>query len=382
MQKKVIVKSIGSISALGKTKEEVLKSYQMANHTFTMHSKGKWVGSIPIENDVIPLKREKSNIPFHRLDRSVLLAMYATEMCSIAAKWEGMNDVSINIGSSRGATEIFEKYAQSYYNGEKLGPLSSPLTTSGNVSSWAAQYLGNSNHAFSHSVTCSTGMQSLLNGIAWLKSGMSNRFIAGATEAPLTPFTIAQMEAIKIYSNEKKVPNKALDLEKQKNTFVLSEGAVAIGLELSLDVEGLAEIEGWGYSIEKIDHATSVSKQGLGLQSAMRKALDSAGNPEIDLIIAHAPGTLLGDQSEWNAIHSVFENKIPRVTGNKWKIGHSLATSGLLSIEFAILLLNDEIEDLNPFAKGDKPIKLNRIMVNASGFGGNCTSIILKRKNI
>ncbi len=376
---KVIVKSIGSISALGKTKREVLNSYQKADHSFSMHPSGKWVGVISLTDDQIPLGRDNENIPFYRLDRSVLLGMYAASVCSKEAQWNDEKEVSINIGSSRGATGIFEKYAHQFFAGEKLGPLSSPLTTSGNVSSWAAQYLGNSNHAFSHSVTCSTGMQSLLNGIAWLKSGMSKRFIAGATEAPLTPFTIAQMEAIKIYSNETEVPNKALDFKKQKNTFVLSEGAVALGLELSSDSAGLAEIEGWGYSIEKIQHATSVSKEGSGLQMAMKQALQAAGEPEIDLIIAHAPGTLLGDQSEWNAIHSVFGDKIPRVTGNKWKIGHSLAASGLLSIEFGILLLNNEIDDLNPFAKGNKPKKINRIMVNASGFGGNCTSIILKK---
>ena len=113
----------------------------------------------------------------------------------------------------------------------------------------------------------------------------------------------------------------------------------------------------------------------------MRQALAEAGNPKIDCVIAHAPGTLLGDNSEWNAINRVFGNKIPMVSGNKWKIGHSLATSGLLSLELGLLLLNGKVEDLNPFGKGSVPKKVNRILINASGFGGNCTSLVIKRPN-
>ena len=42
----------------------------------------------------------------------------------------------------------------------------------------------------------------MLNGIAWINSGMCNKFLVGGSEAPLTPFTIAQMKALKIYSKE------------------------------------------------------------------------------------------------------------------------------------------------------------------------------------
>ena len=52
----------------------------------------------------------------------------------------------------------------------------------------------------SHSITCSTGLHALLNGVTWLLSGMSDKFLVGGSEAALTDFTIAQMQALKVYA--------------------------------------------------------------------------------------------------------------------------------------------------------------------------------------
>jgi 3-oxoacyl-(acyl-carrier-protein) synthase len=79
--------------------------------------------------------------------------------------------------------------------------LASPTTTLGNISSWVAHDLQSSGPEISHSITCSTALHALLNGVAWLKAGMADKFLVGGTEAPLTDFTIAQMRALKIYSN-------------------------------------------------------------------------------------------------------------------------------------------------------------------------------------
>ena len=75
--------------------------------------------------------------------------------------------------------------------------------------------------------------------------------------------------------------------------------------------------------------------------------------------------------------YSIELSDEPWVTGNKWKIGHSLATSGLLSVEMALLMLTKQETYANPFAWGQPPNKVNKIMVNASGFGGNNISIIV-----
>ena len=63
---------------------------------------------------------------------------------------------------------------------------------------------------------------------------------------------------------------------------------------------------------------------------------------EVDVIVMHAPGTIKGDLSEHNAIEKVFGNKLPFLTTNKWKIGHTFGASGMLSIELALLILEHQ----------------------------------------
>jgi hypothetical protein len=55
----------------------------------------------------------------------------------------------------------------------KAQTLASPTTTLENISSWVAHDLQSSVQKFT-SITCSTA--AVLNGIAWLKSGMVDKF--------------------------------------------------------------------------------------------------------------------------------------------------------------------------------------------------------------
>jgi 3-oxoacyl-(acyl-carrier-protein) synthase len=94
----------------------------------------------------------------------------------------------------------------------------------------------------------------------------------------------------------------------------------------------------------------------------------------------HAPGTVKGDRSEYRAIQKVFGDSLPALTSNKWKIGHTLGASGLLSLELAVLMLEKQrfigIPYLEEYAA---PKRLRHILVNAVGFGGNAVSILLGR---
>ena len=116
-----------------------------------------------------------------------------------------------------------------------ISTLSSPTTTLGNISSWVAHDLQTKGPEISHSITCSTALHALINGVAWLKSGMANKFLVGGSEAPLTPFTIAQMKAMRIYAKgNSDYPCRAMDLQKKQNTMVLGEAASIACLELGI----------------------------------------------------------------------------------------------------------------------------------------------------
>jgi 3-oxoacyl-(acyl-carrier-protein) synthase len=326
---------------------------------------------------------KESEPKYKNLDRSVLLSILTSRKALAQVNWK--NDFGVNIGSSRGATELFEKFYDSFKENElgKTATLASPTTTLGNIASWVAQDLQTSGPDISHSITCSTALHAVLNGIAWIRSGMSPTFLVGGSEAANTAFTIAQMRALKIYAaqEDSEYPCRALDFEKHSNTMVVGEGAVAICLEKGIVANALAIIKGVGYATEELKHNISISANAECFQKSMKMALKEAGLKTVDAVVMHAPGTIKGDSSEFNAIQKVFGTALPALTSNKWKIGHTLGSSGVLSIELAVMMLQNQHFISVPFSKHSKaPKQLKTILVNSVGFGGNAVSILLSSK--
>jgi 3-oxoacyl-(acyl-carrier-protein) synthase len=328
-----------------------------------------------------------SDSKYKALDDSVLYAIYSARNAMEQAQWKSKDSFGVNIGSSRGATQLFEAYHEDFLKEGKSKTLSSPTTTLGNISSWVAHDLQTQGPEISHSITCSTALHAMLNGIAWLNSGMSNKFLVGGSEASLTPFTIAQMQALKIYAkakchserSEESYPCRALDLSKKENTMILGEGACMACLEIGETKNALALIKGIGYATEILEHNTSLSTDAKCFQRSMAMALGNLKPNDIDIIVTHTPGTIKGDLAEYNAIVKVFGNSHPALTTNKWKLGHTFGASGLLSIEMAIIMLQHQQFIPVPFVNSKLPESLNTIMVNAVGFGGNAVSIVLQK---
>jgi 3-oxoacyl-(acyl-carrier-protein) synthase len=213
---------------------------------------------------------------------------------------------------------------------------------------------------------------------------MAPKFMVGGSEAPLTPFTIAQMQALKIYTTEPagekpEYPCRALDLQKPANSMVLGEGASMACLEAGVSDRSLAIVEGIGYATEILEHNVSLSTDARCFQQSMRMALGTLAPEEVDVLVLHAPGTMKGDLAEYRAIEKVFGNKLPALTTNKWKIGHTFGASGMLSVEMAILMLRrQEFIKVPYLADPHVPETIKRVMVNAVGFGGNAVSVLLK----
>ncbi|MCF6347946.1 MAG: beta-ketoacyl synthase [Flavobacteriaceae bacterium] len=382
MNKPISITAIHSISPLGISLEEAWKNYRHNNHYIKIKNfKGDkaLVSELSEETKIEINELKNSDSNYRNLDNTVLYAMYVSRKAIKQANWKASYNFGINIGSSRGATSLFEKYHEDFLSDNKAKTLTSPTTTLGNISSWVAHDLQTYGPEISHSITCSTALHALLNGIAWINSGMSDKFLVGGSEAPLTPFTIAQMQALKIYAKKNDAyPCKALDLDKKLNTMVLGEGASVICLEKGKKRNALAIIEGFGYATEILEHNISISTEAECFQRSMKMALKEINSDEIDCIVMHAPGTIKGDVSEYKAIKKVFGNNIPALTTNKWKIGHTFGASGMLSVEMAILMLQKQQFIEVPFVeKLEDPKQIKKVLVNAVGFGGNAVSIVL-----
>ncbi len=382
MRDKISIVSMASVSALGASEDEIWQSYVerkslIVNKIFDKFSALVSGVSEKYQDEICLLNKTKN---YKDLDPSVLMAIYISRKAFGRSAWNDL-EFGVNIGSSRGATHLFEKYFKEFSDNDKghVNTLSSPTTTLGNISSWVGHDLQSQGPVISHSIACSTALHGVLNGIAWISSGMSDRFLAGGSEASNTPFTIAQMKALKIYARqETKFPCLSLDMEKNKNTMVLGEAAAVFCLERGISKNALAVIQGIGYATEPLKHNISISTNADCFQKSMKMAIKEIKAEEVDVIVTHAPGTIKGDSSECNAIKIVFGEDHPALTSNKWIIGHSLGASGGMSLEMAILMMkNQKFIDV-PFGSfKKKPKQIKKVLVNAVGFGGNAVSVLL-----
>ena len=381
LKQPVYINSIATVSALGTTATEIWANYLLDNSLFQKleaNKKAYWVAKFSDEVTHLLNNVLGSDSKYKHLDKSVIMAILVARKCFEDSTFLNKN-VGINFGSSRGATTLFEKYHTDFINEGAVSTFTSPATTLGNISSWVSHDLQSDGPEISHSITCSTGLHALLNGIAWLQSGMCNQFLVGASEAPLTPFTLSQMTALKVYSNEEDaLANRCLDFDKTSNTMVLGEAAACLSLSLNTE-KALAKIIGIGFATEILSSSTSISTGAACFQKSMKMAIANYSLEDIDAIIMHAPGTIQGDKTEFEAIKKVFGTNVPLLTSNKWKVGHTFATSGLLSIELAIMMLQHQHFIETPFYQNKNTTKkLRRILVNAVGFGGNAVSVLIE----
>jgi 3-oxoacyl-(acyl-carrier-protein) synthase len=383
---------MASISALGNSSEQIWTQYLNDQHCISekqFQNSAALVAQLPsdVKDEIEQVRNSDSK--YKKLDESVLFAIYVARKAVQESGWNQEHSFGVNFGSSRGATQLFEKYHQEFLEEERSSTLTSPTTTLGNISSWIAHDLQSKGPEISHSITCSTALHAVLNGIAWIQSGLTDKFLVGGTEASLTEFTIAQMRALKIYAStllsagsqeQVEYPCQAFNLNKKKNSMVIGEAAAAVCLEAESSKVSLAKIIGIGYATEPLEHNISISTEADCFQRSMQMAIGERNPNEIDAVVMHAPGTIKGDLSEVKAIEKIFCNKMPFLTTNKWKLGHTFGASGMLSLELAILMLQYQQVISVPFAaKQNPPEKIEKILVNAVGFGGNAVSILLAK---
>ncbi len=310
-------------------------------------------------------------------DRSTLLALHAAEEAILGAGWSGQ-DFAILLGSSRGPTTSWESTFSEFSERGTLPVRTSPRTTLGSPAFALADYFGSTGLSTGMSVTCSSGFNALVHGVALLRSGMADRVLVGGTEAPLTPYTLRQLEALRVYATPPDDPQRAAcrPLQQPASGMVVGEGAAFLALERLHPNHGHL-IGGLGFARENAGTATGISPEGVALQQSMRDA--TAQHTHIpDFILPHAPGTARGDAAELAAIQAVFGDTHPALTTTKWATGHTFGASGPLALVAGLAMLGQEV--LYPPYRDvlASRISLPRsVLVNATGFGGNAVSVLV-----
>ena len=248
---------------------------------------------------------------------------------------------------------------------------------------------------------CATAGNAIIDAYKTIQYEDADIMVAGGSEAAMTKLGLGAFCALRALSTRNDEPTKASrPFEKNRNGFVMSEGAGVVVLEeyehaKSRGARIYAELVGVGATGDGC-HITAPDENGAGAAAAMEKAIREAKiNPEqIGYINAHGTSTELGDLAETKAVKTIFGAAAKRVaiSSTKSALGHSLGASG--GIELVISALALTRSHLPPTINYDEPdpecdldyvpniarrATVQYAMSNSFGFGGHNTSLLIAK---
>jgi 3-oxoacyl-[acyl-carrier-protein] synthase II len=228
--------------------------------------------------------------------------------------------------------------------------------------------------------------------------------ISGGCEACINSFTVASFNNMMALSKRNSDPQTASrPFNIDRDGFVLGEGAVIMIVEemehaLRRGAHIYAEIVGGGASCDA-SHIVAPHETGDGASRAMREALRDAEleTTDIDYVNVHGTSTPLNDERETLALKNVFGEHAYKMamSSTKSMVGHLLGGAGAIGAAATALSLQEQIVHptinyINPDPKCDldyvpnasRPMKLKHAMVEALGFGGHNTVLIMKKAGV
>lgn len=246
---------------------------------------------------------------------------------------------------------------------------------------------------------CTGGNDAIGYALDAIRYGDADVLVAGAAEAPISPFVIACFDVIGALSVRNDAPEHASrPFDADRDGFVLAEGA---GLAVLEEWEHarrrgapiLGEVLGFG-TTSNAHHMTDLAESGTDLGRSFRRALNDARCPaeRVGYVNAHGSSTPQNDVCETNAIKSVLGQHAAHVPVSSIKsmVGHALAAANALEMVASVLALGEgvlppTINHVTPGAGCDLDYVPNearaaRFDVAASlssGFGGIHSTIVL-----
>jgi 3-oxoacyl-[acyl-carrier-protein] synthase II len=351
-----------------------------------------WVGQAPDPHLPATLG------PLRRRSRADLLALQAAvEALDDAALGQAQRRESalvLGVGSG-GAQQLGDYLAQLARRGEARAPLAwlvphQPASSADVV----ANRLGLEGARFTLMTACSSSATALGIGRDLIRVGRARRVLAGGAEA-LCRLTVGGFSALRAMDDQPCRPFHA-----QRRGLTLGDGAAMLVLETLDDarergVRVYAELAGYGVSADA-HHLTAPAPDGRGAVAAMRAALRDAGiEPSaVQYINAHGTATPHNDPVEVAAIRVAFGTHADRlaVSSTKAMTGHTLGAAGAIEATACALAISEGL--IPPTLRLDRPdpacdldlvplvpraADLDVVLSNSFAFGGNNTSLLLRR---
>ena len=254
---------------------------------------------------------------------------------------------------------------------------------------------------YSIASACASSAHALGLALDQIRLDRADIVLAGGTEAPITPLSVAGFAAMKALSTRNNEPQKASrPFDKDRDGFVMSEGAAVLVIESEEHARKrgariYCELAGYGFTDDAY-HITQPEISGKTGAATIELALNDAQvDPEtVDYINAHGTSTKFNDEVETRAIKLCFKEHAYRllVSSTKSMTGHLLGAAG--AVEAAATALSvfnrvvfptinlDEPDpecDLNyvPYEPVEKNIRV--AISNSFGFGGHNAVLVFKK---
>lgn len=342
-----------------------------------------------------------------------LFTQYAMIAATEAVEHSGIDLEKINRrrggviwGSGIGGLKTFQDEVESYASGNgtpRFNPFFIPKMIADISAGLISIKYGLNGPNFVTVSACASATNAMIDAMTYIKLGKVDFMITGGSEAAVTQAGIGGFNAMKALSESNDNPETASrPFDKDRNGFVLGEGAGAIVLEeyehaKARGAKIYAELLGGGMSADAY-HITAPHPEGLGAQSVMENALEDANiaTTDVDYINVHGTSTPLGDISEAMAIERVFGDHAYNVniSSTKSMTGHLLGAAGAIEAIASIMAIQHQIvpptinhftddENFDPrlnftFNKAQER-EINIALSNTFGFGGHNTSVVFKK---
>ncbi len=284
---------------------------------------------------------------------------------------------------------------------ENMHPLQPVRTIPNAISGHLAIKYGAMGHCLTYTTACTSSAQALGEALLKIRYGLQDVMIAGGADSGTNPSSLLSFGLLGALStNNNEFASASRPFDKTRDGFVLGEGAAYFILESESFCRArgglpLAELKGYGSSSDAY-RITDEPEDGRGAILAMEQALtDARLQPEdIGYVNAHGTSTRMNDPVETLAIRKVFgihTDSLP-VSSIKSMIGHLVAGAGAIEGASCVFSFMDNIlpptahlERPDPACNLDhimqkaRPAKVDHILSNSFGFGGQNACLIFSR---
>lgn len=406
--RRVVVTGMGAVTPLGNTVEEFwanIKAGKVGIGPITKFDTTEYRAKVAAEvkdfkpDEYMDFKTAKRMEPFSQY--AAAAALMAVKDSGVDIEKEDAYRCGVIVGSGVGSMQATEREHKRLldFGPNKIGPLYIPLMIGNMAAGNIAIVTGFKGKNIDVVTACASGTNSIGEAFRSIQNNEADVILAGGTEAAICPMGVAGFCALKALSFSEDPMKASIPFDKNRDGFVLGEGAGVIVLEeyehaKARGAKIYAEMVGYGASCDAY-HITSPEESGIGAAHAMMAAIADAGiEPgQIDYINAHGTSTHHNDLFETRAIKTALGDaaKTVKINSTKSMTGHLLGAAG--AIEAIVLAKSceegfihqtmgssetEEEMDLNYCFGQSYEQDVNYAMSNSLGFGGHNASIIMK----